>query len=175
MTEGYWKLFCVSHSQLALWSNSYDYWLRISGLWVQLESVKHDWRLLKAFVCLPLTIGSVGVMVMTAGCEFKYSSGIFSFLKEKPSLISLILNSNRKNTIGIVCKFYSGAFYQRHWNFVRNSSISLNIFVTSDIRFLYKDLPNYLNHIPRLIEFQTSKIILNKLTWIPQINTGISG
>ena len=27
------------------------------------------------------------------GCEFKYSTGIFSFLKKKPSLISLILNT----------------------------------------------------------------------------------
>ena len=58
----------------------------------------HDWRLLKAFLCLPLTVGSVGVMVMTpdwesVGCEFKYSTGIFSFLKEKPSLINLILNT----------------------------------------------------------------------------------
>ena len=37
-------------------------------------------------------------MVMTpdwepVGCEFKYNTGIFSFLKEKPSLISLILNT----------------------------------------------------------------------------------
>ena len=24
MTEGYWKIFCVSHSQLALWCNFYD-------------------------------------------------------------------------------------------------------------------------------------------------------
>ena len=30
-------------------------------------------------------------MVMTS--EFKYSTGIFNFLKEKPSLISLILNT----------------------------------------------------------------------------------
>ena len=28
-------------------------WIR----WIQLESVKHDWRLLKAFLCLPLTVG----------------------------------------------------------------------------------------------------------------------
>ena len=27
------------------------------------------------------------------GCEFKYSTGIFGFLKKKPSLISLILNT----------------------------------------------------------------------------------
>ena len=27
--------------------------------WIQLESVKHDWRLLKAFLCLSLTVGSV--------------------------------------------------------------------------------------------------------------------
>ena len=58
----------------------------------------HDWRLLKAFLCLPLTVGSVGVMFMIpdwelVGCEFKYSTGIFSFLKEKSSLISLILNT----------------------------------------------------------------------------------
>ena len=33
--------------------------------WIQLESVKHGWMLLKAFLCLPLTVGSVGVMVMT--------------------------------------------------------------------------------------------------------------
>ena len=37
-------------------------------------------------------------MVMTPDwesviCEFKYSTGIFSFLKEKPSLVSLILNT----------------------------------------------------------------------------------
>ena len=36
MTEGYWKLFCVSHSLLAFWCNGYDGWLRISRLWVQI-------------------------------------------------------------------------------------------------------------------------------------------
>ena len=55
-------------------------------MWIQLESVKHDWRWLKAFLCLPLTVGSVGVMVMTPdcesiGCEFKYSTGIFGFVE----------------------------------------------------------------------------------------------
>ena len=44
--------------------------------------------LLKAFLCLPLTVGSVGVMVMmpdleSVGCEFKYSTGIFSFLGDQ--------------------------------------------------------------------------------------------
>ena len=29
------------------------------------EAVRHDCRLLKAFLYLPLTVGSVGVMVMT--------------------------------------------------------------------------------------------------------------
>ena len=29
----------------------------------------------------------------SAGCEFKYSAGMFSFLKEKSSLISQILNT----------------------------------------------------------------------------------
>ena len=52
----------------------------------------HDWKSLKTFLCLSLTVGSVGVMVMTPdweseGCEFKYSTRIFSFLKKKPSLI----------------------------------------------------------------------------------------
>ena len=28
------------------------------NMWIQLESVKHHWRLLKAFLCLPLTFGS---------------------------------------------------------------------------------------------------------------------
>ena len=37
-------------------------------------------------------------MVMTpdwesVGCEFKYSTGTFIFLNEKPSLVSLILNT----------------------------------------------------------------------------------
>ena len=27
--------------------------------WIQLESVKHNWRLLKTFLCLPLTAGSL--------------------------------------------------------------------------------------------------------------------
>ena len=53
--RGYWKLSCVFHSQLALWCNGYDSWLRISRLWVQIQEY-------------------------------------FSFLKEKPSLIGLILN-----------------------------------------------------------------------------------
>ena len=53
MTEGYWKLYCVSHSQFALWCSGYDW-----------ESV---------------------------GCEFKYRNAFF--WKEKPSLISLILNT----------------------------------------------------------------------------------
>ena len=40
-------------------------------------------------------------MVMTpdwevVGCEFKYSTGIFGFLKKKPTLISLILNTKLK-------------------------------------------------------------------------------
>ena len=40
-------------------------------------------------------------MVMTpdwksVGYEFKYSTGIFSFLKKKPNLISLILNTKSK-------------------------------------------------------------------------------
>ena len=44
------------------------------------------------------------------GCEFKYSAGVFSFLKEKPSLISLILkNKTWKNTnvfeIAVICNF----------------------------------------------------------------------
>ena len=58
MTEGYWKLFCVSHShsQLALWCSGYNSWLRISRLWVQIQED-------------------------------------FYFLKEKPSLISIILNT----------------------------------------------------------------------------------
>ena len=42
-------------------------------------------------------------MVMTpdwewVGYESKYSTGIFSFLKEMPSLISLILNTKSGNT-----------------------------------------------------------------------------
>ena len=57
-----------------------------------------DWMLLKAFLYVPLTAASVGVMVMTpdwesVGCEFKHRIGIFRFWKEKPSLISLILNT----------------------------------------------------------------------------------
>ena len=37
------------------------YWISlISRLgWIQLESVKHDWRLLKTFLCLPLAVGSL--------------------------------------------------------------------------------------------------------------------
>ena len=37
MIEGYWKLFFVSHSQLALWYSGYNSWLRISRLWVQIQ------------------------------------------------------------------------------------------------------------------------------------------
>ena len=37
MTEGYWKLFCVSHSQLALWCNGYVSCLGIRRLWVQIQ------------------------------------------------------------------------------------------------------------------------------------------
>ena len=49
------------------------------------------------FLFLPLNSWLFGVVVMTpdwesVGCKFKDSKGIFSFLKEKPSLISLILN-----------------------------------------------------------------------------------
>ena len=54
----------------------------------------HDWRLLEAFLYLPVTPDWESV-----GREFKYSAGIFNFLKKKPSLISLILNTKSKNTI----------------------------------------------------------------------------
>ena len=61
----------------------------------------HDWRLLKAFLCLPVTVGSVDLTVMipdweSVGCEFKYSTGLFSFSKEMPSLVSLILNTKTR-------------------------------------------------------------------------------
>ena len=52
--------------------------------WIQLESVKHDWRLLKAFLCLILKVGSVGVMVMTPDWEsvgWEYKN--FKFFEEK--------------------------------------------------------------------------------------------
>ena len=37
------------------------YWISlISNIrWIQLESTKHGWRLLKAFLCLPFTVGSL--------------------------------------------------------------------------------------------------------------------
>ena len=37
------------------------YWIGLIGRisWIQPESVKRDWRLLKAFLCLPLTVGSL--------------------------------------------------------------------------------------------------------------------
>ena len=45
MTEGYWKLLCVSHSQLALWYSGYDSWLRICQLWVRIqESSRFQWN-----------------------------------------------------------------------------------------------------------------------------------
>ena len=72
------------------------YWISwISRIrWIKLELVKHDWKV--AFLCLPLTADSPGVMVVTpdwesVGWGFKYR--IFSFVKEKPCLISLILNT----------------------------------------------------------------------------------
>ena len=57
-------------------------WIR----WIQLESVKHNWRLLKAFLCLSLTVGSCGIVVKTpdwesVGCDFKYRNCRL-FLKE---------------------------------------------------------------------------------------------
>ena len=53
--------------------------------------------LLKTFLCLPLTVGSVGIMVKTpdwesVGCEFKYRIFFGFFWKRNSSLISLILN-----------------------------------------------------------------------------------
>ena len=77
MTEGYWKLFCLS-----------------------------------------LIVDSVGVMVMTpgwesVGCEFKYSRGIFSFLEEKCSLISLILNtkSGYSNSLHLFINVFFNVVY----------------------------------------------------------------
>ena len=72
---------------LALWTNSLNsakQWCFVfcNGLiqlvelgWIQLDPFKHDWRLLKAFLSFPHTVGSVGVMVLTpdwesVGCEF---------------------------------------------------------------------------------------------------------
>ena len=56
-------------------------------------------------------------MVMTpdwesVGCEFKHSTGIFSFLKEKPSLISLILNTKLE---------------KHDWNVLRPPSCVVNL------------------------------------------------
>ena len=37
------------------------YWISLISRirWIQQESVEHDWRLLKAFLCLPLTVGKI--------------------------------------------------------------------------------------------------------------------
>ena len=73
------------------------YWIsgisRISR--IQLESLNQS-VMTESLLCLPLTVGSVGVMVMTpdwesVGCQFKYRN--FLFLIEMPSPISLILNA----------------------------------------------------------------------------------
>ena len=47
------------------------YWISLISKirWVQLESVKYDWRSLKAFLCLPLAVGSLGIMVVIPDWE----------------------------------------------------------------------------------------------------------
>ena len=37
------------------------YWISLVSRfrWIQLESVRHDWRILEVFLCLPFTLGSV--------------------------------------------------------------------------------------------------------------------
>ena len=54
---------------------------------------------MKTSLCLPLIVGSVGVMVMTPQVVSSNTGFFWFFLKEKSSLISLIENQQNKNDL----------------------------------------------------------------------------
>ena len=91
-----------THSQASMLIVPFLYYISwISRIrWIQPQSVKHDWRLLKAYLCL--TVGSLvwWLWLLTGNQQLVISNTGFLPFWRTPSLISLILNTkSEKNTI----------------------------------------------------------------------------